>query len=62
MWNISQIIIRFLRLSDSNNTIMEKYIEPNILVVEWDSMQILCASFDDVDHTERWESDDVETI
>ena len=41
---------------------MEKYIKPNILVVEWDSKQILCASFDDVDHTERWESDDVETI
>ena len=41
---------------------MEKYIKPNILVVEWDSMQILCASFDDMDHTERWEFDDVETI
>lgn len=62
MWNISQIIIRFLRLSDSNNTIMKQYIEPNTSIIEFETIQILCASFDSLDHTEKWEFDDVETI
>lgn len=41
---------------------MEKYIEPNTFVIELDSNQVLCASFDDKDHTEKWEFDDLETI
>lgn len=40
----------------------KKYIEPYINVVEFGSIQVLCASFDDMDHTEKWEFDDVETI
>ena len=41
---------------------MEKYIEPQIDVFEFEMAQVLCASFDKVDHTEKWEFDDLETI
>lgn len=41
---------------------MKQYIEPKTFVVEFESIQVLCASFDSLDHTEKWEFDDVETI
>ena len=57
-----QTIIQFIQQSHSGKTIMEKYIEPTIIVVNFDACQVLCASFDDKDHTEKWEFDDLETI
>ena len=34
----------------------------HLIVVDFDACQVLCASFDDKDHTEKWEFDDLETI
>lgn len=41
---------------------MKKYIEPNTFVIDIESSQVLCASFDSLDHTENWGFDDTETI
>ena len=41
---------------------MKKYIEPTIFVAELESSQVLCASFDSLDHTENWFVEDEETI
>ena len=38
------------------------YIEPKSTILEFEMAQVLCASFDKVDHTEKWEFDDLETI
>lgn len=62
MLSISQTIILSQQLSHSKFTIMKKYIEPQIDVFEFETAQVLCASFDKDDHTEKWEFDDIETI
>ena len=41
---------------------MEKYLEPKSNIIELETAQVLCASFDKDDHTEKWEFDDIETI
>lgn len=41
---------------------MEKYIEPKSIIIEFETAQVLCASFDPLDKTEKWEFDDLETI
>ena len=41
---------------------MKQYIEPKTFVVELESTQVLCASFDSLDHTEKWGFDEAETI
>ena len=41
---------------------MEKYIEPKSIILEFEMTQVLCASFDSLDHTENWFVDDEETI
>jgi len=41
---------------------MKQYIEPKTFVVELESIQVLCASFDSLDHTEKWGFDETETI
>ena len=41
---------------------MKQYIEPITFVIELESSQVLCASFDSLDHTENWKFDDTETI
>lgn len=62
MLSISQTIILSQQLSHSKFTIMKQYIEPITFVIYIESSQVLCASFDSLDHTERWEFDDTETI
>ena len=62
MLSISQTIILSQQLSHSKSTIMKKYIEPNTFVIDLESAQVLCASFDSQDHTENWKFDDIETI
>lgn len=62
MLSISQTIILSPQLSHSKFTIMKQYIEPKTYIIDFESMQVLCASFDSLDHTERWEFDDTETI
>ena len=41
---------------------MEKYLEPKFNIIELETAQVLCASFDPFDKTEKWEFDDEETI
>lgn len=41
---------------------MEKYLEPKSNIIEFEMAQVLCASFDQLDKTEKWEFDDEETI
>ena len=62
MLSISQTIILSQQLSHSKFTIMKQYIEPITFVIELESSQVLCASFDSLDHTEKWTIEDTETI
>lgn len=41
---------------------MKQYIEPKTFVIDLESIQVLCASFDSLDHTENWFVEDEETI
>lgn len=62
MLSISQTIILLQQLSHSKFTNMKQYIEPITFVIDIESSQVLCASFDSLDHTEKFDFDDVETI
>ena len=59
---ISQTTILSQQLSHSKFTNMKQYIEPITFVIELESSQVLCASFDSLDHTEKWQFDETETI
>ena len=41
---------------------MEKYFEPQTEIIDFESIHVLCASFDSKDKTENWFFDEEETL